>query len=491
MKPVLAPLLLLLLLLLLVLVTQSRVHAQSDVQSQHSAVAQTPAAALMLVEASQPHQIDIRATIDSLSYDEYWTKTFDAIFAFADVNSDGMLDDDEIRLVPSARAVRLSLGTGFTSPVAALSSLREITSNGAAVCTREELNRYYRRHGAGVLPIGYGQLPNTRALTAALVQILDADRDGKLSQAEFQQAETSLRKLDTNDDELIGVGELVPNAAYPGNAAANVLQTGHRVSLSRDRGLELARFPVHSDSGDGTASSATSNPDVAVAASSVWELAVSEGLSAHPLTANLAATRLDSWSVVSSLPAQQEQLRREIAEATPEIPADSGENRSRNRRPSRAWLTPMVDRDRNGTASPAEIEQWLALQQQLSRGHLLVSVYFGAGLFELLDTNHDAGLSVRELRTAWQTLETRGCLHNDSLDPDQLPDVVLFVVSQGYADSLAKPSTSNVEWFRLMDRNNDSDVSRREFTGSPEAFQRLDRDNDGMISASEAKLMLD
>lgn len=64
--------------------------------------------------------------------------------------------------------------------------------------------------------------------------------------------------------------------------------------------------------------------------------------------------------------------------------------------------------------------------------------------------------------------------------------MLLFVVSQGYPDSLVKPAVSGVEWFRGMDRNRDGDVSSREFTGSPEAFHRLDTDRDGLISPEEA-----
>jgi hypothetical protein len=38
-----------------------------------------------------------------------------------------------------------------------------------------------------------------------------------------------------------------------------------------------------------------------------------------------------------------------------------------------------------------------------------------------------------------------------------------------------------------MDRNNDGDVSPREFLGTEEQFRRLDADGDGLISAEEAR----
>ena len=42
------------------------------------------------------------------------------------------------------------------------------------------------------------------------------------------------------------------------------------------------------------------------------------------------------------------------------------------------------------------------------------------------------------------------------------------------------------EWFRRMDRNQDGDVSPREFPGTSEQFIQLDTDADRLISADEA-----
>ena len=107
-------------------------------------------------------------------------------------------------------------------------------------------------------------------------------------------------------------------------------------------------------------------------------------------------------------------------------------------------------------------------------------------MFDLLDTNHDAGLSNREFRSAWRNLQSGFSTPASQVDLTRLPDVLLFVVSQGYPTSLARTKTSEVEWFRRMDRNADGDVSRREFTGSPAAFSRFDKDRDGLIAPSEA-----
>jgi hypothetical protein len=41
-------------------------------------------------------------------------------------------------------------------------------------------------------------------------------------------------------------------------------------------------------------------------------------------------------------------------------------------------------------------------------------------------------------------------------------------------------------WSRKLDRNQDGDVSRREFAGTDEQFARIDTDGDGLISVVEA-----
>ena len=41
-------------------------------------------------------------------------------------------------------------------------------------------------------------------------------------------------------------------------------------------------------------------------------------------------------------------------------------------------------------------------------------------------------------------------------------------------------------WFRKMDRNNDGDISPREWLGTDEDFKAIDTDGDGLISIVEA-----
>jgi Ca2+-binding EF-hand superfamily protein len=42
------------------------------------------------------------------------------------------------------------------------------------------------------------------------------------------------------------------------------------------------------------------------------------------------------------------------------------------------------------------------------------------------------------------------------------------------------------KWFQAMDKNNDGDVSAREFLGRPELFEQLDQDKNTLIDSREA-----
>lgn len=461
-------------------------------QAQQETPVARPAAVLKLVETEQSHEIAVQVSIDDLTYDEYWQKTFDAIFDFVDTNSDGMLDDKEILLAPSARAIRLSLGTGFAPPIASLQSVKEVVQGDSTTCSKEQLRNYYLSHGAGRVLIGCGKLSDTAAITEALLGALDEDRDGRLSEGELLKAETVLQRFDTNDDELIGVGELIPSGTYPGNWASNVLHPSSSIDLSlrADRKLMLSRIQPTSSlpNGSGSVAQGQPSPQSGTAGppkTTTWQIAISDRVRDIPLQLNSQA-RCESWSVTGQINDQYVELKKDLAEAAIASTTETTDAGARNRRPTRDWLITVADRDHDGAASQTEVDQWLALQQKLIHGQLLISVYHGGGLFELLDSNHDAGLSIRELRSAWRNLQSASRPTAGLIDLNRLPNVVLFVVSQGYPTSLAWTKTSDVEWFRQMDRNADGDVSRREFTGSPDTFSRLDLDRDSLISPSEA-----
>jgi Ca2+-binding EF-hand superfamily protein len=442
--------------------------------------------------------VELNASIDGASFDAYWDKAFDAIFAFADCNDDGILSDQEIRLAPSARALSLALGNGFAPPVAPLRSVKDVLRDSSQECTKDALKHYYRENQAGGVQVGCGQMTQTAALTDAFVQQLDEDKDGMLSKAELISAENSLKKLDTNDDELICAGELLPNCIYPGCAGVNDVVESSVVELSgnADSRLLLARLPREVENQTALLDKIqermqANHPSAETLPidKTTWSISLSNQINGVPLTLEPGKRlRCEAWSVAGPSTERYQQLHEQLIEIeTVQPKPPSADGAAGRREADFTWLIPLVDRNQDGEASSDEIHGWLELQKQLSRGQLLVSIIYGGGLFEMLDVNHDGGLSIRELRNAWRVLESASCTSGDKFDRGKAPAVVLMIASQGYPASFAQVTTTDIEWFQTMDRNRDGDVSRREFTGSIEIFSKLDQNRDALISPEEAQ----
>jgi Ca2+-binding EF-hand superfamily protein len=409
--------------------------------------------------------IDIRVTINGVSFEDYWHEVFDELFAYADVDQSGTITDNEVNLLPSARAMRLALGSCFTPPIACLTSTKQLVDADTGICTREDLFRYYRSNGVGVVHVGHGKLPNSDALATAFIEALDKDNNGLLSEQELSMAESLLQKLDTNDDESISATELLPSHSYPGCAATSSMKSS---------------VDIHPGSGK-------------QASHVAWKIALSN-TSCDDFTAGSAIDShfCEMWSVSSRSSNQFSEFAERITEATSACLTDGAAMAETSRTNSGegeqklSWLIPMVDRDRSRDVSVGEIKRWLDIQSKIIHGQLLISVLTGGGLFEIVDQDHDASLSVRELRNAWNVLDALSCTTGQHVACEKVRPRLLLIASRGYPTDIRKSKPSSIEWFRSMDRNNDGDVSRREFVGATEQFTRMDRDQDHLISASEA-----
>jgi Ca2+-binding EF-hand superfamily protein len=158
----------------------------------------------------------------------------------------------------------------------------------------------------------------------------------------------------------------------------------------------------------------------------------------------------------------------------------------------------MADRDGDGKVTRKELEDFLQLQGEAPGCMLTLNVgELGQGLFEILDSNHDGRLSVRELRTAWERLSEYDSNKVGAVSDAEIPHQFQLVLTPGATpypylrpSSGQRPvsySAAGPLWFRKMDRNADGDVSLREFLGTPEQFRALDLDGDGLISLEEAE----
>jgi Ca2+-binding EF-hand superfamily protein len=441
-------------------------------------------------------RVEVRVAVDGVPVSAVWDETFAKLFAYFDRDGSGALDAKEAARLPAARALRLAMGNGFTPPVGAAPALAELDGDSDGKVSPAELAAFYRANGLGGIQIGVGRLPASAELAAALLKTLDTDGDGAVSEKEWKAAADSLKKLDKNDDELIGAGELVPPAVYPG-AAGTALLTPPTAEPPTEvvAKLPLVLLPADAKDARWAAEIARRVPRFKAAElpawrkqepAARWAVNLSDKAGApERLSVAAGAVRVDGWTAGGKLNEALAVARKELVAQLDGTAPPEGKG-GRRFGGGLGWLTPVADRDGDGVLDRKELDAWLDLQAQVARGQVLVTVFDGGGLFELIDANHDGALSVRELRGAWDRLKAAGCVTGGAFDPKAVADVVLVAVSHGYPRTLALDARGGPAWFRAMDRNGDGDVSRREFTGPADVFDKLDLDKDGLLSAEEA-----
>jgi Ca2+-binding EF-hand superfamily protein len=167
--------------------------------------------------------------------------------------------------------------------------------------------------------------------------------------------------------------------------------------------------------------------------------------------------------------------------------------------PYMAMALQMGDRNGDGKLTVAELDAYLNLQFQAMETGLGFTVFSQTrNWFTALDTNGDGRLSRMELRNAWKSLTTNLGITGDSIEGIGGPTEIRLIPHRGQLAHLnyqapnqpprpvAAPARGPL-WFRMMDRNGDGYVSRREFLGSKEEFDRIDTNHDGLISPEEAE----
>ncbi len=475
---------------------------------------------LLLVGGEKPTRLELRVEIGEKSVPAIWDETFAKLFAFYDRNADGALDKTEAARLPAAFALRQVLWGQIAALLGDAPAWGDLDLNNDGKVRADELADFYRRAGLGGVLVGVGKPPATDRLTEALVKTLDTNKNGKVEEAEWKAAPDVLRKLDKNDDELVGPGELVDRVAYPGALGSSLLMapSPNTKSDAVTDALSFVVLPLRTADTQWASTvavrreagklSAIPADDLlalrAKPAATVWhvKLGAGKGTVVEPVGGKPPANgrlvlaegnlRVELRADGGKLAEQVVTARKRFLTAFAECDADSdGALDAKELGATKAArFQPLLFADRNGDGKldQNELTAWLDLQEQIAKGHVFLTVLdHGAGLYELLDADRDGSLSVRELRTAWDRLKASGCVTGGAFDRAKLPRHLMTTVSHGHPQhAIGKPVRGGPEWFQAMDRNGDGDVSPREFTGTREVFDKLDLDKDGLLSAEEA-----
>ncbi len=323
-----------------------------------------------------------------------------------------------------------------------------------------------------------------RANSAPLWNALDSNRDTSLSSEEIQQAMTTLKRADINRDDIVDLSELERLAQ---GQAPNRRTPGHPLVVVLDENTDWTS--LLKDLRDAYDSSGTPQGDVSL----LERLAMGDRSISAANLANLL-----------SLPAELV-ARVGFAEKDAKLTLIAI-----NGRRSESWR------------SHASTDQVIALEQ--SAGHIELSaaqgkvdaknesgdmqqtqiaigaVVDGFPLFRLVDRDNNRQLTLRERRGVEALLASLDRDQDGQIESRELPTPIRLAITHGAQvhRHLAQPIAAQrdigkqeevkvPDWFVGMDRNQDGDLSQREFQGSPAQFAKFDSDGDGLISRLEAQ----
>jgi Ca2+-binding EF-hand superfamily protein len=160
-------------------------------------------------------------------------------------------------------------------------------------------------------------------------------------------------------------------------------------------------------------------------------------------------------------------------------------------------LMRLLDVNGDRQAFPEEVEGLTRVRSLLTQARAVITVERAeASLFDWLDQSGDLRLDFAELSGALERAANFEDDSNEVILANELAAQLKLTLRFGCAIATdpafrQPPGRAAMRqqrapiWFERMDRNQDGQVSRREFLGTPDHFTRLDRDGNGCLTAGE------
>jgi Ca2+-binding EF-hand superfamily protein len=421
-------------------------------------------------------------------------RLWQALFAQLDADRDGKLSPEEARRIPPPRAWA-ALPGGDDVHVAF--NFRILDANGDGSASADEFERYAQAFGD--VPVRVTAVPAGRA-TDDLFRALDSNRDRILTAAEWSAAANLMMK-DRDANKVLTAEELrgpISTVMPPEFVASGPRGTGPPRPMEFEwqptgeapADVEITiEYPDDADAPRRPVVGVRTAPQAAALAS---KLALQGGAPVLSIGGRRLVLRVPPAAVRSGAVARQQLLNEFAAvseQGAQEVTIAAGLP------PLLKSVFAIADRNDDGRLEAAELESYLdglfALESAADASRMrLIKFNERPGLMPLVDLNLDGRLSRRELQALPEQLAAVAGKAG-RITRDDIPATIVLVVERG---PFGEATDANVlenagpPWFFRADRNQDGDLDREEFLGSPEDFDRLDANGDGWIDLDEAIL---
>lgn len=491
----------------------------------------------------QPALLRLQLYVEGKSVFEKHESWMRRLFRFLDRNESGWLDRIEGGKAPSvAQLLQFLQGNLTIFPGRAVQpavAFDQLDADRDGRVTFEEFIGYYRTNGADAVQVGSNMVSggSQDSLTETLFDLLDLDKDGKLSRIELLKAEQTLLVRDQNDDELVSVGELggLPNRGGRGldvsgrDASArlsaslllvqkdeggrrrtNRLKTvrdllgrldkdsNRKLSLDESRfpqtrfqqldrnkdkhldALELARWMDGPADGEFLVRLSRSGGGMPRAGLSSRGAAIQDGGmdSRQVQLGNVQLSVVPVHSVVPPFRNLTQSLLKQFRTLDREKKGLLLKKQLNAQQDYTLWiLFDMADRNHDARLSEEELREFVDLYSDAYGCQVTLSlVSTGQGMFPSLDSNGDGQLSIRELRQAWSRLAGYDRDGDEAVNKREFPQQfqLRVILGQNVYYQTA------VQFFQGREMS-----SVRVPDRGPMWFRKMDRNGDGDVSRKE------
>jgi Ca2+-binding EF-hand superfamily protein len=443
---------------------------------------------------ARPVLIRLHLRVDGKAHRLAWDGFLDKVFRYLDGDGDGVLSPAEARRIPPVPTLLNPGSFGAGGP----------SVDRVAGMTRARLAEHYRRQGAEAFRLQAGRSgaavwdggrPSADALNARLFELLDTDRDGKLSRAELAAAPKVLARLDVDDDEMITVAELMGNTGPVSPDEARLALELALLELAR-AGAPMSTGALHRARGH--------RPDTALARRLLSQYG---GKAARRLTAKQIGLDAETFALVD-------------ADGNGEL---DGEELARfHRRPPDLTFTvrlgqrgeaPLVEHVARA-GRPAPLARHVRTEKdgtvvfdlnntrlELGGPELMTGEVWDVGAdlrqqyiyqFKAADKDGNGYLDRNEARRSSFFAATFDQMDADGDGMLYLKEVLAYHDAMSGLSAAARASTVSLSvrdrgqgLFDLLDIDGDGRLSVRELRQLPKLIDKLDRDGDGKLSRHE------